>query len=182
MKKTIRVFLRALEPEDYKLSVQWRQDDDLWFYYGGHRLYVSSANEKKWVEDRIFDKENASLAICIKETGEYIGNTFLTDVDYINRSGHCPAFIGAKEHWGKGYGTDARILILKHAFHDRGLQRIWGRVIEGNTRSLRMAEKCGYKMEGTLRKSLFRNGMFYNEHVLSVLREDFEEVLKEYEL
>ena len=53
---------------------------------------------------------------------------------------------------------------------------------EDNISSLRMLEKCGYKKEGILRRASYVNGSFKNLIVLSVLRDEFEEVLKEYEL
>lgn len=180
--KQIRVYLRAFEPDDYLIIHQWRQDKDISRNYGGVPVFSSSLNEKKWVEDKIFDKNSSNCAICIKETDEFIGCIFLNDIDYHNRSGHVPVFMGAKQHWGKGYATDARILMLHYAFVDRGLERIWAKVLEDNTAALRMLEKCAYKKEGLLRKSIFKDGKFLNEFVLSVLKEDFVEVLKDYEL
>jgi RimJ/RimL family protein N-acetyltransferase len=182
MKKQIRVYLRALELEDHIKIHQWRQDEEIKKYFSGVPLFSSSLNEKKWVEDKIFDKSNVSCAICLKETNEFIGCIFLNDIDYHNRLGHVPIFMGEKKYWGKGYATDARVLMLKYAFVDRGLERIWARVIEGNEGALRMLEKTGYKQEGVLRKSRYNEGKFVNEVYLGVLKQDFLETLNEYEL
>ena len=179
--KKIRVYLRAFEPEDYLLLHKWRNDDEIGHYFSGTILFTSTLNEKKWLEEKIFDKNNVNCAICIKETNEFIGCIFLNNIDYINRSAHCPTFIGAKEHWNKGYATEARILMLKHAFYDKGLERIWANVHEDNIGSLKMLEKCGYKREGLLRKASYVNGEFKNMFILSVLKENFEEILKDYE-
>ena len=75
--KKIRVYLRPLELEDYKKTYQWRQDNDIWYGYGGVKHFVSTENEKKWIEARIHDKKNVTAAICIKETDEFIGLVFL---------------------------------------------------------------------------------------------------------
>lgn len=181
MKKQIRVYLRALELEDFSLLHKWRNDPEIGYAFGGTRIFTSTVNEKKWIEEKIFDKTNVSCAICLKETNEFIGCVFLNQIDDLNRSGHCPTFVGAKEHWGKGYATDARMLILKHAFHDKGLERIWAHVHQDNAGSLRMLEKCGYKHEGILRRASYVNGIFKDFVVLSILREEFEEILQEYE-
>ncbi|HLW09269.1 MAG TPA: GNAT family protein [Fermentimonas sp.] len=182
MKKKIRVYLRALEPEDYSSLHKWRNDEEIGHSFSGRKLFTSTLNEKKWIEERIFDKENVSCAICLKETDEFIGCIFLNNIDFINRSGHCPTFIGEKKHWGKGYATEARILMLRFAFYEKGLERIWANVHEDNLGSLKMLEKCGYKKEGVLRKSSFVNGVFKNYVVLSVLRDEFDVVAKEYDL
>jgi RimJ/RimL family protein N-acetyltransferase len=42
-----------------------------------------------------------------------------------------------------------------------------------------MHEKCGYKMEGVLRNSVFKNGKFQNQIIMSILREEFDIIAKE---
>lgn len=181
MKKRIRLYLRALEPDDHVKIHRWRSDREIARNFGGVPLFSSSLNERKWVEERIFDKASVSCAICLKKTNEFIGCIFLNEIDLHNRTGHAPVFIGEIKHWGKGYATDARILMLKYAFVDRGLNRVWARVLEDNGRALKMLEKCGYRQEGILRQSSFRDGRLVNERLLAVLREDFLTVLEEYE-
>jgi RimJ/RimL family protein N-acetyltransferase len=182
MKKPIRVYLRAFEPGDHIMLHKWRNDPEIGRFFSGTRLFTSTLNEQKWVEERIFDKVNVSCAICLKETDEFIGCVFLNTIDNLNRSGHCPTFIGAKEHWGKGYATEARMLILHHAFYDKGLERIWAHVHEDNPGSLRMLEKCGYKREGVLRRASYVSGEYKNFVVLSILRDEFESVVKDYDI
>ena len=179
--KKINVYLRAFEIEDHIKIHKWRNDKDIARNFGGLPLYTSTLNEKKWVEDKIFDKNSVSCAICLNETDEFIGCIFLTDIDYHNRSGHIPIFIGEKQHWGKGFATEARTLMLKYAFIDRGLNRIWAKVLEDNLSALKMLEKTGYKREGILKSSNFKDGVFHNEIILAVLKEDFIDILKGYE-
>ena len=179
MKYDFRVYLRALELDDYKTTVKWRSDDEIAYGYGNVRHFVSSENEKKWIESRIFDKNDVTAGICLKETDELIGLVFLMEIDIHNKVGHCPSFIGAKEHWRKGYATEARMLILKYAFYERGLQRIWAEIIEDNVASIRMCEKCGYVKEGLLRRSRLRGSEFKNEYIYGVLKEDFDKIWKE---
>lgn len=175
-----RIYLRALEPDDYKVSAQWRNDPEIQNMVGGHKYFVSYEKEKEWVLKAINDPNRIVCAICIAETGKYIGNIMLQEIDWINRSAHLPVLIGDKAEWGKGYGTEARMLMLKFAFEERGLERIWAEVIETNEKSLKLHEICGYQKEGVLRKSVYKNGKFYNQYILSVLRKDFEEAYQKY--
>ena len=46
MNKEYRVYLRAFEPEDYKTSIKWRNDDEIWQQLGGVKYFVSEAYEK----------------------------------------------------------------------------------------------------------------------------------------
>ncbi len=176
----MRIYLRALEVDDYKTSVKWRNDVEIGNLVGGPKYFVSSEREKEWVHNAIFDNSKLVLAICLKKNDKYIGNIMLEDIDYINRSAHVPVFIGDKSEWNKGYATEARMLMLEYAFHQRGMQRIVAYVLEGNVASLKMHEKCGYKIEGVLRNAVYKNGEFHNQVVLSILRNEFETKYKEY--
>lgn len=73
-----RIYLRAFEPDDYKISAKWRNDDQIWSMLGGTKYFVSSAYEKKWVEDAIFNSKDIRLAVCLRENDLYIGNTYIT--------------------------------------------------------------------------------------------------------
>lgn len=140
---------------------------------GGGRFYVSSCYEKKWIEEAIFDSNNIRLAVCLKENGRYIGNVSITNVNKANRSGESNIFIGDHSCWGKGIGTDAYRLLLEYAFNERGFHRIEARVLETNASSLKMHEKCGFKIEGTLRESVFKNGRWQDQVVLSIIENEF---------
>lgn len=175
-----RIYLRALEPNDYKVSVKWRNDDEIAAMVGGPRYFVSEEKERQWVERAVNDNSRDVLAICLKENDKYIGNVMIQEIDWINRSAHVPILIGDKEEWGKGYATEARMLALKFVFDERGIERVWATVLEDNVGSLRMHEKCGYKQEGVLRRSVFKNGKFKNQVLMSVLREEFQGCFERY--
>lgn len=168
-----RIYLRALEPEDYKTSINWRKDDEIWGMLGGTKYFVSEAYEKKWVEDTIFNSRDMKLAVCEKETNKYIGNVYATDIDLINRSCTTGLLIGDREYWSKGYGSEAYRLLLDYLFNERNLNRAQAFVLESNVASLKMHQKVGYRIEGTLRQSAYKNGRYQNQVLLSILKEDF---------
>ncbi len=177
-----RVYLRALEIDDYKTIHQFRLNEEVAQGYGNMKQFVSSENERKWVEDRIFDKQTVTAGICLKENNNLIGLIFLTNIDTYNRNAQCPLFIGDKNSFGKGYATEARLLMLYYAFYERGLLRIYDKVMEDNLASIKLHEKCGYKKEGILRKSRFKKGDFVNELIYGLLKSDFDKLIKNYDL
>lgn len=177
MNDNFRVYLRALEPDDYKKSIKWRNDDEIWSTLVGTKYFVSSSYEKKWVEDSISNSQrNLKLAICLKENDEYIGNIYLNDIDYKNKNANYGIIIGEKSYWGKGIAKEAIILILHYAFMDLGLMRIQGRYLVNNMASINACKRCGFKEEGILRKAVFKNGEYKDLQVMSIIREDFDEL------
>lgn len=175
-----RIYLRALELDDYKTSIEWRRDDEIWDMVCGPKYFVSSEYEKKWVSDAIFSKDKIVLAICLTENDKYIGNIILQSFDLINRTALTGIMVGDKLGWGNGYATEAYMLMLNFAFNERGLNRIYAHVLKSNIGSLKMHEKCGYKQEGVLRQSIYKDGEFQDQVLLSVLRCDFKSVYEEY--
>lgn len=175
-----RIYLRALELDDYKTSIQWRKDDEIWDMVGGAKYFVSSEYEKKWVADTIFSKDKIVLAICLKEDDKYIGNVILESIDWINRSASSAILIGEKKYWGQGYASEAYMQMLNFAFMDRGLNRIFAYVLKSNIGSLKMHEKCGYKQEGVLRDSVYKKGEFHDQILLAVIKADFGTIYRSY--
>lgn len=170
-----RVYLRAFEPNDYLTSIVWRNDGEIWSQLGGVKYYVSASYEKKWIEDAIFDSKNIRLAVCLVEDGRYIGNVSITDINTVNHSGISNILIGDHSCWGRGLGAEAYRLLLEYAFNERGFHRIEALVLEDNIASIKMHQKCGYKVEGTLRESVFKNGRWQNQVVLSILENEFRQ-------
>lgn len=168
-----RVYLRAFEPDDYLVSVAWRNDDEIWSQLGGPKYFVSKDYERKWVEDAIFDSKNIRLAVCLIEGDRYIGNVSITNINTINRSGTSNILIGDRTCWGRGIGEEAYILLLDYAFNERGFHRIEAQVLDDNIASLKMHEKCGFKIEGTMRDSVFKNGHWQNQILFSILENEF---------
>lgn len=87
--------------------------------------------------------------------------------------------IGERKYWGKGLGTESRVLLLDFAFKERGFNRIWALILESNIGSIKMCERCGYKKEGLLRQSVYKNGKFQNQIIMSILSDEFYKMLKE---
>lgn len=75
-----------------------------------------------------------------------------------------------EEYWGKGIGTKAIHLMVDYGFNELSLNRIFSGVFEYNQPSMRILEKCGFVKEGILKKAVFKNGNFYDEHRYAILK------------
>jgi ribosomal-protein-alanine N-acetyltransferase len=52
-----------------------------------------------------------------------------------------------REHWGRGYATEAALALRDWAFEERGLRRRISLISHENVRSLRVAERIGERYE-----------------------------------
>ena len=171
-----RVYLRAFEPEDYNTTHPWREDEDIVKNIVGKKYFVSHEYERKWINDAIFDQSSVKLAICLKETKEHIGNVYLNKIDHMNKNCRFGILLGDRNLWDQGLGSEAAILMLDHAFYDLGMVRVVSKQLLTNKRS--RLHQCGFKHEGILRKAVFKNGEYCDLNILSIIREDFDTLLK----
>lgn len=77
----------------------------------------------------------------------------------------------AKPFWGKGIMTKALQCFCRHGFISRGLVRIEAGIFETNLASQRVAEKCGFVYEGTMKKMYFKDGKYFNGKLYALVKE-----------
>ncbi|MGE5675007.1 MAG: GNAT family N-acetyltransferase [Mycobacterium leprae] len=109
----------------------------------------------------------------VERGGRLIGSVRLWRVSVRNRNAMLTIFIGDKNRWGKGYGTEALRLALHQAFGLMQLLRVELHVFEFNTRAIRSYEKVGFVREGARRGALVRNGRLHDILVMGILRDEF---------
>ena len=66
--------------------------------------------------------------------------------------------------------------MTKFAFDNFNFNRLFAAVFEGNPASARVLEKAGYILEGTLKQSVFKEGIFKDQMMYSILREEFKQL------
>jgi RimJ/RimL family protein N-acetyltransferase len=109
-----------------------------------------SIDESRDVIRNVFNGKEA-YAVCLKEDGKAIGAIELKlngHTDMTDRDDECELgyWIG-KLFWGQGIIPEAAKEMLRHGFEDLGMTRIWVGYYEGNTKSKRVQEKCGFRYE-----------------------------------
>jgi RimJ/RimL family protein N-acetyltransferase len=167
------VYLRALEPADVERTSKWHNDPRLYDTLVSPFRYVSRAAEEEWIRRKTsYSQTEIQLAICLKEGDQHIGNVHLTDIDWISRHACFGIFLGEVRHQSQGYGQQAIRLLLRHAFHDLGLQRVYLTVLDDNPRAIRAYEKCGFTVEGRLRKHVYKRGQFRDLVFMGVCADD----------
>jgi len=155
------VYLRALELDDLDRTYKWHNDPELYKRLVGSFHYVSHATEEEWLRKKqAYSPQEVNLAFCLTENSQHIGNFYIRDIDWVARNAALHILIGEPTQRGKGYGTAALRLVVKYAFHDLGLNRLWLAILEDNKPSQRIVEKCGFTLEGIWRKHAFKDGKF----------------------
>lgn len=130
-------------------------------------------DEEKWITSLSAKKDEYSFAIETLDTGAYIGGCGINSIDWKNSVAVIGIFIGDKDYWSKGYGTDAMEVLIRFVFEQMNLHKIKLHVYSFNPRAIRCYEKCGFVKEGVLRQEVFRDGQYHDEIVMGLLREEY---------
>lgn len=119
------------------------------------------------------DKDILHLIIEERTSHEPVGYIIIAGLENPNKSLELRRITIAKK--GKGYGKEAFKIIKNWAFHVFNANRLWLDVKEDNLRALRLYQKQGFVLEGTLRECI-KNGDEYDSlHVMSILRGEYTE-------
>lgn len=84
------------------------------------------------------------------------------------------AYALAKEHWGKGFITEAARAVVEYCFSHFDVERVQCRCKTENIGSFRVMEKLGMTYEGTLRSSLYHRERFWDMKYYSVLKAEWK--------
>jgi ribosomal-protein-alanine N-acetyltransferase len=77
-----------------------------------------------------------------------------------------------KEHWGKGATTEALQLLTRYLFDAKNINRIRLCIDVENAGSLKVAQKGGYKHEGTMRGCMFHRGRHHDMELYAITRSE----------
>jgi len=170
-----RVYLRPLAKEDLVYLRKWSDDAEIRGLIGEVGS-MSKAESEKFLEKVRGDTERAWFMVVVKENNRVIGEAGLLRMDRAWRTTDISVIIWEREEWGKGYGTEAVLLLLDHAFRHLDFHRAAVGVVGFNERALRFWEKVGFRKEGVQRDGYYYDGKYHDFVLMSILDDEFREL------
>ncbi|MFA5005839.1 MAG: GNAT family protein [Candidatus Izemoplasmatales bacterium] len=166
--------LRELTRNDIVEINQWRQSRELIEHLAAPYRYINIDVDNLWYEDYLKKRESSIRCIVLCDS-EPVGLVSLLNIDRINQSAELHIMIGKQENRSHGAGTYAMTEMLRHAFMDINLNRVYLYVINTNLNAYQFYQKFGFINEGELRQSVYKNSSFQNQHIMSILKKDYLE-------
>lgn len=118
------------------------------------------------------------LAIVWKETGKVIGSIGLHRRDPEEETKDLPhREVGcclSPAYWERGIMPEAVAECLRYGFEDLGLALVWYAFYDGNDRSRRVAEKCGFSHRFTRTDCVELMGEERTAHYYALTREEWQ--------
>ncbi|CAN5712637.1 GNAT family protein [soil metagenome] len=170
-----RVILRRHRPEDLAAVSRWYRDPEVARLTRYQTHPMPREEVERFFQTRLLGPDSVAYAIHVRSTDRLIGLTTFSSLDADNGSVLFHITLGERDVWGQGYGTEAATLMLAHAFERLGLHRVGLSVFSFNDRAIRSYEKAGFRIEGRLRDAIVRDGRYWDEIQMGVLRQEWLE-------
>ncbi len=128
------------------------------------------ADAEWYIRDCIEREGKTQHCRAITQDGKAIGSIgvfFQTDI--AARSAELGYWLG-EPYWGKGIMTAAVQELCALVFSSTDIVRIYAEPFADNVASRRVLEKAGFVLEGILRKSVCKNGVFHDACMYALVR------------
>jgi ribosomal-protein-alanine N-acetyltransferase len=165
-----RVQLRPIREADLPEFISAHQDirnRGAFFPLG---VVSEPALRRQFAETGFWGRDEGTLLICHED--EIVGH-----IEFFPPVSYWDAFelsyqLHDERHAGQGYTTESVQLLVDFLTATKKQHRIHLAIVPGNEASVRVAEKCGFVLEGTVRGAFFNGGRNHDVLLYSLLRTD----------
>lgn len=150
MLETKRLFLRPWEESDAENLYQYAKSPDVG-PSAGWPPHTSVENSREIIRDVLSEPE--TYAVILKETGKPVGSVGImpgkkSHFKLSEDEGEIGYWIGVP-FWGRGLIPEAVRELMRYGFEELGLSKLWCGYYDGNVKSRRVQEKCGFQYHHT---------------------------------
>ena len=169
-----RVLLRPLTISDLSGPyARWLNDYEVTRFLETGAFPTTKQSLERYFHQVAQQPDNVLLAIIERATSTHIGNIKLGPIHSIHRRADLGILVGEKRVWGRGYGGEAIELMLAYGFDRLNLHKITLRVYANHHAAVKLYQKLGFIIEGTLQEQLFRDGTFHDKYVMGLLEQSY---------
>jgi RimJ/RimL family protein N-acetyltransferase len=171
MLKGKSIILRPVRETDLDQLYAYHVDIDNRGNFYPRGIRSQPAFRKQFQETGLWSKDDGSLVI-VSPQDEVLGHIeFFKTVNYLDEY-ELSYLVYAPEQRGKGVATEAVQLLVRYLFETKRVNRIRLVIHPDNVASRRLAEKCGFRHEGTARGAWYNRGRHRDVEIYAILHDD----------
>jgi len=168
---TERLAIRKITPDDINHVFRGLSHPDVIKHYGVSYMTLEATKEQMdWYADHEKNETGQWFAVCSKADGTFYGAGGYNDRDTTNRKAEIGFWL-LPEYWGLGIMGEAMPKIFDYGFNEMNLHRIEGFVDSENIKCKKAVVKVGFKYEGTMVDSEFKDGKFNSTDIYAKFNE-----------
>jgi RimJ/RimL family protein N-acetyltransferase len=174
MIKGDRIVLRPIQDQDWPTIEEWgKERDSLWGPYQRFQLDHVPMLHQAYQQTGLLSRESGILLVEILQDQEVVGFVRYSLIPYPDAEMPYPEIgfgIPKASERGKGYAKEALGLLIQYLFAGYPVERIIAFTDRDNIPAQRMMKSVGFQLEGTLRRSMFRDGQWRDVLIYGILR------------
>ena len=182
--ETEHLIIRPSQWEDLEDFFEWERRPEVTEFFSIREGQTMEECAAKFLEDKNNPKaEQFTIALKIDDgaaesSSEHrIGRIVLSDIEEGWKGELWRIYIADTRMRDRGLGREAMLAIMQHCFDDLGFERLYLDHYTGNPAAY-LYKSLGFQYEGILRKNCCKNGKLYDVHLMSMLRDEYEERYK----
>jgi diamine N-acetyltransferase len=168
-----QVALGPLRRELLPLYVKWAGDFDVARTLSGWFQPLTHETGEAWY-DWANKADDVLFTVHERGANQPIGVTLLRKIDPARGTAMLTLWIGEKECWGQGFGTEATLLMLDYGFTALGLHNIMLQVADCNSRGVRAYRRAGFREIGRRRQAWRLGHRAYDVILMDCLATEFQ--------
>jgi RimJ/RimL family protein N-acetyltransferase len=165
-----KCYLSPINVEDFPLYTKWMNDLEVTSNLGNYTHNFSLGTEREVLE-KLSKEHHYAIVDNVKD--EVIGNCGFFKINHHERNAECGIFIGNREYWSRGFGTEALSLLLSYGFDYLNFRNVMLKVFSFNERAIASYKKIGFKEIGRRRKNVVVKGVEWDDVYMDILDEEF---------
>ncbi len=170
-----KVLLRELRIEDLENVMMWANDPEIVKNFAKFDHKFTREEEKKFIECLTKSKDDKVFSIFTIK-GEYLGQAGLQQIHWGSKVARIALIIGNKKEWGKGYAQEALRELLRIAFEELKLHKLWVITFKENERMQHVMKKFGFKKEGIMKEEYYNKGEYHDVIRFALLEKEYFEM------
>lgn len=163
--------LRLLENRDIGYILEWMHDPAVNRFFRADFSAYTEEKVREFIAGSFSD--SAKHYACADDNDEYLGTISLKNIDYAAGNAEYAVSFRKSAH-GTGASLFATKEILKIAFKELGLNRVYLNVIGSNQRANAFYKKAGFIYEGTFRRHILINDVLEDLNWYGILKDEYD--------
>lgn len=167
--------LRKLATKDVDGMLEWMHDAETQKAFRYPMQYCTRLDALEFIRTALTtssDRGSVHFAI-VDASDEYLGTISLKNFDMDSHNAEVALCLRRKAR-GRGIARQAIAELLRLAFLEFGLERVYLNVFSDNIPATRLYEKCGFVYEGEFKKHVYVRGEYKSLRYYRMLREEWE--------